>query len=162
PHRVTGPDPLTVVATAIDPRPTKVNTRVRPLPGASRFPSRYRDVPRSVFRFTRDFRGTRIGASLAKAIDRRRFVKTVEEAARHTLHNKRSDPNPPKASEVDGRPTDAACEPLMEFVTFKTVWISVKRNFVSVIFPTIAALTIYADLKRTARWKRQLAEEQNK
>jgi len=51
---------------------------------------------------------------------------------------------------------------LMESANFKAVWISIKRNLISVIFPTITILAIYADLKHTARWKRQLAEQQEK
>ncbi|XP_025159926.1 uncharacterized protein LOC112589736 [Harpegnathos saltator] len=35
----------------------------------------------------------------------------------------------------------------------------VKRNFISVIFPTVTVLSIYADLRHTARWKQQLAEK---
>jgi len=50
----------------------------------------------------------------------------------------------------------------MESANFKGVWISIKRNLISVIFPTITILAIYADLKHTARWKRQLAEQQDK
>ncbi|XP_018300093.1 uncharacterized protein [Mycetomoellerius zeteki] len=49
---------------------------------------------------------------------------------------------------------------LMDSAIFKTIWTSVKRNFVSVLFPTTTVLTIYADLRHTARWKRQLAEQQ--
>lgn len=41
----------------------------------------------------------------------------------------------------------------------KTVKKLIKRNFISVLFPTFAVLTIYADLRRTAKWKRQLAEQ---
>lgn len=54
----------------------------------------------------------------------------------------------------------------MNFLKFSSLMDSVKsvrklirRNIVSVIFPTFAVVTIYADLRRTARWKRELAVE---
>lgn len=44
--------------------------------------------------------------------------------------------------------------------SFKTIGTLIRRNLISVIFPTFTVVTVSADLRRTARWKRQLAEQQ--
>lgn len=42
----------------------------------------------------------------------------------------------------------------------KAITYFIKRNLVSAIFPTVTISAIYADLRHTARWKRQLAEQE--
>jgi len=49
---------------------------------------------------------------------------------------------------------------LMAASDLKAVQTLIKRNLISVIFPSFTIWAIWADLRHTARWKRQLAEQQ--
>ncbi|KAL0118329.1 hypothetical protein PUN28_009164 [Cardiocondyla obscurior] len=61
---------------------------------------------------------------------------------------------------VDIRLINAACKRLMEANNLKVIRTAIRRNLLSVLFPTVVVFAIYADLKRTANWKHQLAEQQ--
>ncbi|KAG8038395.1 hypothetical protein G9C98_006722 [Cotesia typhae] len=39
------------------------------------------------------------------------------------------------------------------------VWHKIKRNLISILFPTITIALIYADLRHTCLWKEQVAKE---
>ncbi|KAL6442285.1 hypothetical protein ACFW04_002500 [Cataglyphis niger] len=49
---------------------------------------------------------------------------------------------------------------LMDASSLKYIGTLISRNLISVLFPTFTVVTIFADLRRTARWKQQLAEQE--
>ncbi|XP_024886841.1 uncharacterized protein LOC112464216, partial [Temnothorax curvispinosus] len=65
-----------------------------------------------------------------------------------------------RVESVESLERSIAPRSLMESASFKSIRITIKRNLFCILFPTFTVLAIYADLRHTARWKRQLAEQQ--